>query len=133
MRDGDIELGVTPIDARLPCGKHKLSIGRSRYLRALRTVDLVAGKPGEVTIKLQRPSYTLRITSEPSGAMIKVAGKRVGAAPCSVEVPGFKSVSIEAEKRGYTIMKQSIYAKRDNQPVRLKLTAEKRGKVPKKR
>ncbi|MEW5852350.1 MAG: protein kinase [Myxococcota bacterium] len=66
----------------LPSGGHKLTITQDGYQPDIRQVELNPGEPLVVTFGGKPMSTALRITSNPSGALVKIDGKpRPGATP----------------------------------------------------
>lgn len=120
-------VGKTPITLERRCAPFTASFKRDRYQTLTRKIAPAAGGgETEVEVRLERPTYKVRVTSTPSGAMVKLAGAEVGRTPISLTVPGFESVSVEISKPGYVAATQRVYASKAGGKVAVKLKPRRR-------
>jgi hypothetical protein len=118
--DGKV-LAPSPLTLATTCEKHKLDIAHPRYMTATKLVSLT--KPDDnVDISLARPTHTVSITSQPSGATIFIDGHRAGTTPTTLSVLGFQNVKLEVKKTGYQTLSTKIYSKVPQDKVSLRLT-----------
>ena len=114
------QLGVTPFDTTLPCGESTLRFERRRYQTLTRKVELTTGQQNEVTIKLDRPPVSLKVTSVPSGATVTLSGKALGQTPLSVDIDGYVRADIVVSLPGYQPFQKRVTPK----PPRLVIQAK---------
>ena len=118
--DGKV-LAPSPLTLATTCEKHKLDIVHPRYMTSTKLVSLT--KPDDnVDISLSRPTHTVSVTSQPSGATIFIDGHRAGTTPTTLSVLGFQNVKLEVKKTGYQTLSTKIYSKVPQDKVSLRLT-----------
>lgn len=100
VRENGISIGQTPLltDA-LASGEHRLSVSASGYRTKEIRIALNGRTPLRQTVQLQSDSGTLDVTSQPSGAEVRVNGIPRGRTPCRVTriAGGRATVEISAE------------------------------------
>jgi hypothetical protein len=100
--DGRV-FGNSPLSGmRLAAGHHVLELSADGYKPARREIDLTAGAPLALTIKLEAipKSGKVHITASVKNAMVRVDGKGVGIAPVDLELP-IGGHSLEVTSEGY--------------------------------
>ncbi len=117
----DQPLGPSPITIAGPCARRKIDVKHPRYALGTRWVTLSAGKPETVDIALARPTHSVTVTSQPSGATVSIAGRRAGTTPTAVKVMGFTGVTVTVEKPGFKTVTQKLYSKLDGDRISVKL------------
>lgn len=118
--DGKV-LAPSPLTLATTCEKHKLDIAHPRYMTATKFVSL--SKPEDTfDVSLLRPTHTVAVTSQPSGATIFIDGHRAGTTPTTLSVLGFQNLKLEVKKTGYKPMTTKIYSKVPQDRVSLRLT-----------
>lgn len=118
--DGKV-LAPSPLTLATTCEKHKLEIAHPRYMTSTKFVSLT--KPEDkVDVSLGRPTHTVSITSQPSGATIFIDGHRAGTTPTTLSVLGFQQVKLEVKKTGYQPLTTKIYSKVPQDKVSLRLS-----------
>jgi peptidoglycan/xylan/chitin deacetylase (PgdA/CDA1 family) len=120
-------LGQAPaVVAKAPVGAHTVRLSLAGYDEVEQQVQIEPGdKPAEFTFPLARLVGRLKITSDPAGAQIAVAGKPRGAAPVELAdlAPGQYEVSATLE--GYREAKRTVTVKaRDTAEVRIALARQ---------
>ena len=112
--------GVTPATVSVACAPSKVTF-RKKGMPS----DVKSFKPTKKGITvvghLSRLMFTVKVTSQPSGATIAVNGKSIGKTPSAVKVPAFQTVSIGVNKDGYAPLKQPLTAKEDGTAIRFTL------------
>jgi len=85
--DGEL-LGTTPLDpVELTPGEHEVSVRAERYAEFRTTVSIEGGGQEQtVTTELAGRWAAVTFRSEPHGAAVLVDGKRIGAAPVTVDL-----------------------------------------------
>jgi hypothetical protein len=121
-------VGKTPLTTPIECGSSKIVVDRNRYERYEKKVRVRAGSPETLAVRLQRPAHSLRITSKPPGATVKVGRHSAGKTPVSVKVHGYETVKITATLKGYETWSSSLYIKPDTTSVNANLK-----RIPKKK
>jgi hypothetical protein len=118
--DGKV-LAPSPLTVATTCDKHKLDIAHQRYMTSTKLVSLT--KPEDkIDVTLGRPTHTVSITSQPSGATIFIDGHRAGTTPTTLSVLGFQQLKLEVKKTGYQPQTTKIYSKVPQDRVSLRLT-----------
>ncbi|MBO4287758.1 MAG: PEGA domain-containing protein [Kiritimatiellae bacterium] len=102
VRENGISLGQTPLlTTALASGEHRLSVSAAGYLPKEIRVTLNGRIPLRQTVQLQSDSGTLDVTSQPSGAEVRVNGIARGKTPCRVtRIPGGKA-TVELVAEGF--------------------------------
>ncbi len=94
--------GRTPITIQLPCGKKaKVELTRSHYDDESKTVTPKEGSTTKLNVRMERPKFSLKITSNPPGSTVTINGKNVGKTPVTTKVQGFEPISIKVSKPGF--------------------------------
>jgi hypothetical protein len=115
-------IAPSPITIATSCERHKVDIKHPRYKLATKFVALKEGAPGAVDVTLQRPTHSVRVTSQPSGATIFIDGHRAGTTPTVLSVLGFSNLKLEVKKTGYATISRKLYSKTAQDKVAVKLT-----------
>jgi hypothetical protein len=105
-------LGPSPITIQSPCTRRRIDLEHPRYKQEQRWVNIVADKPNPVDVTLVRPTHTLTVTSNPSGATVMIAGRRAGTTPTKVSLMGFSGIEVRVEKPGFDPVTKRIYSKK---------------------
>jgi hypothetical protein len=108
---GKTRLGRARGRLELPCGETVLAFEHPRYERATRSIDLAAGEPSSVSLRLERPTFRLRVTSKPSGARVTYGGRSVGTTPLTFPVTGFERTRLRVISPGHRPVSRQIYPK----------------------
>jgi hypothetical protein len=120
-------VGSTPLDYAMACRPAVATIRRDRYESAQRKFTPRADGT-KVVARLERPLYTVKLTSSPPGAIVTVAGRRIGKTPVTTKVPGYERVVASFTKAGFATTTARVYAKRNGTLVSATL---KKGKARK--
>ncbi len=113
LLDGDIEVGTTPLSGlKLSVGSHTLTLKKSKYHTQAFTVDIKDGI-NRIPEKTLAPNFgTLKITSVPSGAKVKINGMlKQGATPLTFDEFQSGYYEIEVERDRYFAEKKSAEVK----------------------
>jgi hypothetical protein len=112
--------GATPKTIALPCAATTATFKRARYqpkdVAFTPTTDGVT-----VTAKLERPSFTVKISSTPAGATVTIDGKVVGKTPVTTKQTGFENTTVTFKKDGYATATAKLYAKANGASVKATL------------
>ncbi|MCG8425502.1 MAG: PEGA domain-containing protein [Proteobacteria bacterium] len=106
---GKRNLGATPANIRLPCGKTTFRFERRRYQSVTKSITLMPRQSNSVAIRLQRPRVQFQVASTPSGATVTLAGKEVGETPLSIEIAGYEFTQLVVRKTGHRPYRKRIY------------------------
>ncbi|HUS27803.1 MAG TPA: PEGA domain-containing protein [Kofleriaceae bacterium] len=110
------KVGTTPFSLELPCGTAAtLTLKKARFLATDRTFTPSAVKANKITIKLGKTMFSLKVTSNPSGATITIGGKSAGVTPTTVKVAAFESSAITLSKPGFATDTQRVTPKQNGQ------------------
>ncbi|MEZ4402391.1 MAG: PEGA domain-containing protein [Kofleriaceae bacterium] len=113
-------VGTTPLTRDLPCDADEATIRRDRYQSQVVRLTLAPG-PQTVAARLERPQFTITVTSRPAGAAVTVAGRAVGTTPTRIKVAGFEGTPIVVKRQGYADHTERVYATRNGQQVNVPL------------
>jgi hypothetical protein len=103
-------VGSTPFHLELPCHAATATFRRTRYLS--KDVAFTPTSDGaNVSARLERPSFTVKIYSTPTGATVTISGKPAGKTPLTTKAPGFEAVNVVFKKDGYAPATAKLYAK----------------------
>ena len=116
---GRKRIGYTPLEADVECKKNKYAFHRERYDSAYKTFD--ARKTTEVKVRLRPSRYYVKVSSQPSGATVRVNGRRVGKTPTRARVRPGSKVSVKISKKGYRTWSGTVRAKKRTTSVRPRL------------
>ncbi|MBZ0236852.1 MAG: PEGA domain-containing protein, partial [Deltaproteobacteria bacterium] len=114
--DGSV-IGTTPFEHEGSCAAYQVTFRRDKY--ASLTEEVAAGATS-LDVRLERPPFKVRVTSRPSGAVVKVGGENLGKTPVTITLPGFETTSIELVRGGKTTPHR-VYAGKSGQKVHVKL------------
>ena len=115
-------LGTTPLTVDVPCDAAAVAFKRDRYqTRTLALTLAPSAAPTEVHTRLDRPSWTVTLTSRPAGAKITVAGRAAGTTPAKIQVPAYDGALVELALPGYRPERQRVAPTRNNQKIELRL------------
>ncbi|HTL37316.1 MAG TPA: PEGA domain-containing protein [Kofleriaceae bacterium] len=114
-------LAPSPVTLASTCGKHRIDIAHVRYQTTTKNVTLDEGSPGSLDVSLNRPTHAVSFTTTPPGATIFIDGRRAGTTPSVVNVIGFQRLKIELKKTGFQPQSTTIYSKKPQDAVSLKL------------
>ncbi len=120
-------LGKAPaVVTKAPVGTHTVRLVLAGYDEVEQEVQIEPGdKPAELTIALARMVGKLKITSEPAGAQISVAGKPRGTAPVELGDLPPGEYEISATLAGYREAKRTVTVKaRDTATVEVVLARQ---------
>jgi hypothetical protein len=112
--------GKTPIELTLTCKATQISVRKTRYSTWTKTVRPTA-KGIKVSARLARPTFTVKVSSVPSGASVSVGGKKFGKTPTVVKVPGFEPATITVAKDGFTSASEKVTAKQNGTAIKMTL------------
>jgi hypothetical protein len=109
---GKRSLGHTPTrPLELPCGA-ELSLRRPRYQPVAATVPAApTGAVQQITADLARPMARLEVTSEPSGAVVRIRGRSLGKTPLVVNVRQYDSVQVQFAADGFAPVRKRLYVR----------------------
>jgi WAS/WASL-interacting protein len=111
---GKQKLGATPGLFVLPCGAEtKLSLRKKPYPDTQRAVKPTA-EATSLTVKLQRPTFLVKVTSSPAGATITSRGKSLGVTPTTIKLPGFDATALTLTKPGFAVDTQRVKPTKNN-------------------
>ncbi len=111
-------LGTTPTKLELPCKLEvKLLIRKARYTAVQRAVTPTS-QVAKVRVTLTKPMFSVKVSSQPTGATITMNGKSMGVTPTTVKLPAFEPSTLSITKEGYGPDMQKITPKQNNQAVR---------------
>ncbi|MBA3391260.1 MAG: PEGA domain-containing protein [Deltaproteobacteria bacterium] len=119
-------VGTTPAKLTLPCGvAAKLALRKARFVAAQRVVTPSA-KPIKLRVALAKTTFSVKVSSTPTGATITSNGKSLGVTPAAVKLPAFEASTILITKDGFTPESQTITPKQNNQAVHTALKKKRR-------
>ena len=118
---GGKKRGTTPVTLDVACSRDTASFARSRYVTESKAFTPSAKKTVKVAVRLDRPTFTLRISSSPSGATAIVGGKTVGRTPVTTKVRGFEAVTVKVSRSGYATKTSRVTAKKNGTTLKVTL------------
>jgi hypothetical protein len=119
-------LGMTPAKLPLPCGAPiKLVLRKARFAAVARTV-VPTEQGAKLKLALARPTYAVKVSSQPAGATVTADGKPLGVTPTTIKLPGFEPATLTLSKAGYASETLKITPRQNNQAIQAKL--KKRGR-----
>ena len=119
--DGE-RAGPSPITIAGPCAKRQVEVAHPRYAPATRTIELAQDKPETVDITLQRPMHHMMVETQPTGAIVSIAGKPAGSTPTNIDLMGFTTITLTIAKPGWRPVTKKIYSKVPNDHLSVKLS-----------
>jgi formylglycine-generating enzyme required for sulfatase activity len=115
--DGRV-LGTSPGPFELTAGKHRLELTSERYLPATIEIDVEgAGREQRIAPKLVPNWAEVSITSEPSGATVRIAGAERGVTPLELQLPA-GNYPVELHLAGFKPWTTDVQV-RANEPLTL--------------
>jgi hypothetical protein len=117
---GRKKLGVTPSTVSVACDTTELTLKRSRYALAKTKIAPTSGQTARVEVRLQRPTFALRVSSRPK-ATLYVGGRRVGSTPRTVKIRGYERTKVKLARKGYKTWSKRIYVKKKRYSLRVRL------------
>lgn len=105
-------IGPSPITIAGPCAKRRVDLVHPRYKAEVRWVEPATDKPAAIDVTLVRPTHSLLVTSQPSGATVSIAGRRAGTTPTRIPLMGFTVLEVKVEKKGFDAVTKKIYSKK---------------------
>ncbi|MBL8622659.1 MAG: PEGA domain-containing protein, partial [Myxococcales bacterium] len=113
-------LGVTPLTVEVPCAAARVAFHRDRYQDHAQALAL---RPGAQTItaRLERPTFTVTVTSRPPGAAVTMGGRVVGKTPVQLTVPGFEGTPVDLALTGFRAHRERVYATKGGQRIEVRL------------
>ena len=114
-------VGRSPLSIDGPCAKKQIDIVHGRYAAVQKFVEPAAGKPEKIEVTLERPTHAVLIVTQPPGAKISLNGQRAGVSPTVVNVMGFESMRLTADKPGFKTKTVTLYSRvpRDRMTIAL--------------
>jgi hypothetical protein len=119
--DGEA-IGPSPIVVAGPCKVRQVVVSHPRYAQAVRSVTLTEAKAETVDLTLPRPMHHVLVDTQPSGAIISIAGHRAGVSPTNVDVLGFTAIDVTITKAGYQPVTKRVYSRVPSDRLSVKLT-----------
>ena len=114
---GGATVGTTPKKLTLRCGvETKLTLRKFHYGTAVRTI-VPKDHGNAVRVKLEKVTFTVKLSSSPPGATVSVGGRSIGVTPTTARLPAFELTSVVFSKAGYTSDTQKLTAKQNNQTL----------------
>jgi hypothetical protein len=113
-------LGATPFVGKAPCRETEIRLRKKYYKDVSQRATLAAGSQ-ELSFKLVRRQTLLSVRSTPSGANVRINGRRVGSTPHRQRVPTGGDLSIKVEKAGFKDWSRSIKPEAKNVSLQAKL------------
>jgi hypothetical protein len=96
------ELGVTPLNVELGAGERSLALSLAGYETWTEEVTVVADRPEELPpVRLLPARGRLRLSSEPSGATVTVAGELRGRTPLTLALPPGEPTEVRLARAGH--------------------------------
>ena len=121
MSIGGKKKGSTPVTLNLPCKKSTAVFERLRYGDTKKAFTPKKGKTTKVAVRLDRPMFSVKVTSTPSGAAVTVNGRNAGKTPATVKVTGFQAATIKVSKPGFQAKTTKVTAKKNGTVVNVPL------------
>jgi PEGA domain len=107
--------GESPALLEAPCGPLTLELRHARYASATRQLEAVPGVITDVELKMARPLVTIKVTSRPPGATVRLNGRDVGRTPLTTEVPAFERYTVVWSNRAGATATQLVYPQTDDE------------------
>ncbi len=108
----------TPGAIDLPCGvETKLWFRKPPLIAQTRVITPKAGVDAPVRVALAKVTFTVKVSSTPTGAAITVNGKAAGVTPSNVKLNAFEAATVVMTKAGYEPFSASITPKQNGQAV----------------
>lgn len=94
-------LGRTPLEAEIFEGRHAVEFALAGHRIARLRLDVEAGQPGELEVRLELADGQLELASEPAGAAVSIDGTFRGSTPLDVELPPNRDYELKWTKAGH--------------------------------
>ncbi|MDB4970371.1 MAG: Heat shock protein Hsp70 family protein [Myxococcales bacterium] len=121
--DGEAR-GPSPLVLAVAPGAHDVVAERARYATAHAHVD----GPGHVQLTQERPRATLRVTSLPPGAEVRLDGRRVGTTPLEIPCAGYELHRLQLDN-GERTARRRVYVRPPMASVTVEMTPVRRPSV----
>jgi hypothetical protein len=110
-------VGTTPAKLTHPCDVElKLTFRKARFLSAERKyTPTSAGKP--LKVALARPTFSVKVSSTPSGATVTVGGRAQGVTPTTIRLTANEQSTLTFSKEGFTTATMQVTPKGNNLTV----------------
>ncbi len=105
----DTDVGAAPVLLPVAGGRHTVRVAVAGYAPAELSLDITAGTaPPPLRFVLEPVTVRLSVTSQPSGATVRVDGKTIGVAPLPAAIvpPGRHEVRVD--KKGFASFVQRV-------------------------
>jgi hypothetical protein len=113
--------GRTPLDLAMTCASTQIAVRKTHYNTYTKTVKPTTKKTVKLNAKLARVTFTVKVSSIPSGATVLVNGRKSGKTPTAVKVPGFAGTTITLTKDGFANQAERVTAKQNGTAIRMVL------------
>ncbi len=112
---GKQKLGTAPGTFELPCAtKTKVTLRKRAYATTVRAFTPIANRANKLVVRLGRNTFSVKVTSTPAGATIKLGRRSMGVTPTTIRLPAHDTSTIKLTKPGYATVTQRITPKRNN-------------------
>ena len=103
------ERGVTPLEIDLESGARELVFRKAGYANKTLTLEVAANEDQTpASVKLEKASASVRVESEPDGAVVLVNDTYQGVSPISLSLTPERTHSIRLRKTGYEEAKREV-------------------------
>ena len=117
LRDKEV-LGITPTKVMLVCDvETKLSFRKARFVTTTRVITPKPDVVKPLKINLAKVTFTVKVSSSPTGATILLGSRSLGVTPATVKLPAFETSTLKFQKEGYAPDTQKITPKQNNLSV----------------
>jgi eukaryotic-like serine/threonine-protein kinase len=82
-------------------GKHRVQVRGRGWVARDAEVNVVAGQLAQLDVKLERPRYTMKIESTPSGAQVTLDGQPIGETPLETQITELEFHQLSFSHDGY--------------------------------
>jgi hypothetical protein len=96
--------GKSPLRIKVKPGRHEVEAIRPRY----QTEKLTADAPADLLLLLKRPTATVRFSSDPPGADVRVDGDPVGITPVEIQLPAYITYKVELSAPGSALWHKRV-------------------------
>ena len=117
----DVPVGVTPFEGNFENGLHLVKLTKSGFVEHIGQINLKQGQAVSRRYALRALPGTLKIVSNPAGAVVSINGKKRGVAPLTLELDAGK-YALKLEKDGFDpTVRNIVIAPAQNEEMVLKL------------
>ncbi len=107
--NGKVYRGPSPAQITLKSGDYDVQVSADGYLSSQKKVSIRKGNDTRLTMDLERKTGSLRVSSKPAGAEVRIDGSLRGKSPLTVEkLPMGKRVDVELTLNGYQTTKRTV-------------------------